>query len=162
MEKVYADKHGHAVFQCPHCRFQTNFDASGYRDRDSRIRIKCRCGKNVLMLVEFREFYRRPVKLFGWCRVHRTEANLEIRLHDLSMSGLSFSLESEVNEEEPPIVVGDVLTIQFRLDCPPIILFSDGQKCAMSAKVPSVSVFQRVSMTRNSAFIFCDDPVRRD
>ena len=119
MEKVYADKHGHAVFLCPHCRFQTSFDASGYRDRDSRIRIKCRCGKNVLLLVEFREFYRRPVNLVGWCRVHRTEANLEIRLHDLSMSGLSFSLESEVNEEEPPIVVGDVLTIQFRLDCPP-------------------------------------------
>lgn len=119
MEKVYADKHGHAVFQCPHCRFQTSFDASDYRDRDSRIRIKCRCGKSVLLLVEFREFYRRPVKLFGWCRVHRTEANLEIRLHDLSMSGLSFSLESEVNEEEPPIVVGDVLTVQFRLDYPP-------------------------------------------
>ena len=119
MEKVYADKHGHAVFQCPHCRFQTSFDASGYRARDSRIRIRCRCGKNVLLLVEFREFYRRAVKLFGWCRVHRTEANLEIRLHDLSMSGLSFSIESEVNEEEPPIVVGDVLTVQFRLDCPP-------------------------------------------
>ena len=119
MEKVYADKHGHAVFQCPHCRFQTSFDASGYRARDSRIRIRCRCGKNVLLLVEFREFYRRAVKLFGWCRVHRTEAYLEIRLHDLSMSGLSFSIESEVNEEEPPIVVGDVLTVQFRLDCPP-------------------------------------------
>ena len=119
MEKVYADKHGHAVFQCPHCRFQTSFDASGYRARDSRIRIRCRCGKNVLLLVEFREFYRRAVNLFGWCRVHRTEANLEIRLHDLSMSGLSFSIESEVNEEEPPIVVGDVLTVQFRLDCPP-------------------------------------------
>ena len=119
MEKVYADKHGHAVFQCPHCRFQTSFDASGYRARDSRIRIRCRCGKNVLLLVEFREFYRRAVKLYGWCRVHRTEANLEIRLHDLSMSGLSFSIESEVNEEEPPIVVGDVLTVQFRLDCPP-------------------------------------------
>ena len=119
MEKVYADKHGHAVFQCPHCRFQTSFDASGYRARDSRTRIRCRCGKNVLLLVEFREFYRRAVKLYGWCRVHRTEAYLEIRLHDLSMSGLSFSIESEVNEEEPPIVVGDVLTVQFRLDCPP-------------------------------------------
>ena len=120
MEKVYADKHGHAVFQCPHCRFQTSFDASGYRARDSRIRIRCRCGKNVLLLVEFREFYRRAVKLFGWCRVHRTEANLEIRLHDLSMSGLSFSLELPVSDQGGAhIEVGDVVTVQFRLDAPP-------------------------------------------
>lgn len=119
MEKVHADKQGRAVFQCPECGFKTAFDASGYRDRDSRIRIRCRCGKSVPLLVEFREYYRRPVSLPGWCHVHRTEALLEIRIKDLSMSGLSFSIESKEAEEPKDVAVGDVLTLQFRLDRPP-------------------------------------------
>jgi hypothetical protein len=119
MEKIFADKQGKAVFQCPECGFKTAFDASGYRDRDSRIRVKCRCGKSVPLLVEFREYYRRPVSLPGWCHVHRTEALLEIRIHDLSMSGLSFSVESPDSGEPVSFVVGDALTLQFRLDRPP-------------------------------------------
>lgn len=115
MLKVYADKQGKAVFHCPHCNFATEFDASAYRDRDSRIRIRCRCGESMTMLVEFREYYRRPVSLVGWCRVHRTGKQLEMRLNDLSLSGLSFTLDRAQEEIE----VGDVITVQFRLDAPP-------------------------------------------
>jgi hypothetical protein len=115
MLKVYADKQGKAVFHCPRCNFATEFDASAYRNRDSRIKIRCRCGESLTMLVEFREYYRRPVSLVGWCRVHRTGKDMEMRLRDLSMSGLSFFFESPQDE----IVVGDVLTVQFRLDSPP-------------------------------------------
>ena len=118
MEKVFADKQGKAVFQCPECGFKTAFDASGYRERDSRIKIKCRCGANVPVLIEFREFYRRPVSLPGWCHVHRTEDLLEIRINDLSMSGLAFSIESP-DGAPASLEVGDVLTLQFRLDRPP-------------------------------------------
>lgn len=121
MEKVFADKQGRAVFQCPHCEFKTVFDASGYRDRDSRIKIKCRCGENVPVLIEFREFYRRPVSLPGWCHVHRTEELLEIRVNDLSMSGLSFTIEpTEAGDAGPAALeVGDAITLQFRLDRSP-------------------------------------------
>jgi hypothetical protein len=73
----------------------------------------------VPVLVEFREFYRRPVSLPGWCHVHRTEALLEIRIHDLSMSGLSFSVETSESGEPMSFKVGDAITLQFRLDCPP-------------------------------------------
>ncbi len=119
MEKVYADKQGRAVFQCPECAFKTAFDASGYRDKDSRIKIKCRCGVSVPVLIEFREYYRRPVSLAGWCHVHRTEDLLEIRVNDLSMSGLSFTVESGTVAEPAELEIGDVLTLQFRLDRPP-------------------------------------------
>jgi len=118
--KVYADKQGKAVFHCPHCGFMTEFDASAYRDRDSRIKIKCRCGESMVMLVEFREYYRRPVSLVGYCRVHRTGQDLEMKVRDLSMSGLSFSLESAAGDQaEAPLEVGDVITVRFRLDAPP-------------------------------------------
>jgi len=119
MQKVFADKQGQAVFVCPHCGFSTSFDASAYRERDSRIAIKCRCGKKVALLVEFRKFYRRAVSLLGQCENHRTKEFLDIRLHDLSMSGLSFSVASNRDGETPPFQVGDVLTVQFRLDYPP-------------------------------------------
>ena len=120
MLKVYADKQGKGVFHCPHCGFMTEFDASAYRDRDSRIKIKCRCGESMVMLVEFREYYRRPVSLVGYCRVHRTGQDLEMKVRDLSMSGLSFSLESAAGDQaEAPLEVGDVITVRFRLDAPP-------------------------------------------
>lgn len=119
MDKVYADKQGKAVFQCPECGFKTAFDASGYREKDSRIKIKCRCGASVPVLIEFRAYYRRPVSLSGWCHVHRTEDLLEIRVNDLSMSGLSFAIESGTGAEPSVLEVGDVLTLQFRLDRPP-------------------------------------------
>lgn len=119
MEKIFADKQGKAVFQCPECGFKTAFDASGYKEKDSRIRVKCRCGTSVPVLVEFREFYRRAVSLQGWCHVHRTEALLEIRINDLSMSGLSFSVESPDSGEPMSFKVGDAITLQFRLDRQP-------------------------------------------
>ena len=119
MLKVYADKQGKAVFHCPHCGFATNFDASAYRNRDSRIKIRCRCGESITMLVEFREYYRRTVSLVGWCRVHRTGTDLEIKVRDLSLSGLSFSLESPPEEDQEALQVGDVITVRFRLDSPP-------------------------------------------
>jgi len=119
MEKVYADKKGRAVFQCPHCGFKNEFDASGLRNKDSRIRVKCKCGESVPTLVEFREYYRRNVTLSGWCHVHRSGALLEMHVRDLSMSGLSFSLDSPPEGEDATLVVGDIVTIQFRLDCPP-------------------------------------------
>lgn len=119
MLKVYADKQGKAVFHCPHCGFVTEFDASAYRTRDSRIKIRCRCGQNSTMLIEFREYYRRPVVLPGWCHVNRSGQDLEIRVRDLSMRGLSFSIETATQEESVLPVVGDAVTVRFRLDAPP-------------------------------------------
>lgn len=119
MLKVYADKQGKAIFHCPHCGFVTNFDASAYRNRDSRIKIRCRCGENMTILVEFREYYRRSVSLIGWCRVHRTGTDMEMKVRDLSLSGLSFSLESPPEEDVKALQIGDVITVRFRLDSPP-------------------------------------------
>ena len=120
MIKVYADKQGKAVFHCPHCGFVTTFDASAYRNRDSRIKIRCRCGESMTMLVEFREFYRREVSLAGLCRVHRSGKDFEMKVRDLSMSGLSFFIEVPASEESvSPVEIGDVVTVQFRLDAPP-------------------------------------------
>lgn len=115
MDKIYADKQGRAVFRCPHCGFERSFDASAYRERDSRMKIKCRCGESVPVLIEFREYYRKSVNLLGQCLLHKTGELIQIRLHDLSLHGFSFSPTAQP-VSQAGIEIEDVITIQFYLD----------------------------------------------
>ena len=128
MEKIFVDKHNNALFRCPHCGATRPFDASGYRDKDSRINIKCQCGQTVPVLIEFREFFRKPVQLYGQggvestltgeCEVHRTKEKFPIVIFDLSMNGMRFSVPPELVPDKTKLAVDDVLTISFRLDNP--------------------------------------------
>lgn len=118
MEKIFVDKKGIAVFTCPHCGFVRTFDASGYREKDSRIKIKCRCGESVPVLIEFREYYRKQVNLAGQCYLHRTKEVFQIRVQDLSLKGVCFFVLAKPGMEDSPLLVDDVVTIQFRLDNP--------------------------------------------
>ncbi len=126
MEKIFVDKHGSAVFRCPHCGFTRQFNASSYRDKDSRIKIKCQCGEVVPVLIEFREFFRKQVELFGHgvvlstltgrSMLHRTREKFPLKIEDLSMNGLRFCLVPDLGKEPDALEVDDVLSVQFRLD----------------------------------------------
>lgn len=116
MEKIFAGKRGGAVFSCPVCGFTKTFDASIYRNKDSRITIKCQCGQQIPVLIEFREHYRKQVNLLGECFLHRTNSILHIRIHDLSLNGLSFSLLRNTSEENSSFQPNDQIALQFYLD----------------------------------------------
>lgn len=116
MEKIFAGKNGGAVFTCPHCGFVKTFDASAYRNRDSRLTLKCQCGQQVPVLIEFREHYRKQVNLSGECFLPRTNSTFHIRIKDLSLSGLFFTILSNMREDRSPFLVNDAVTIQFYLD----------------------------------------------
>lgn len=117
MEKIYADKHGKALFRCPQCGYERSFDASAYRNKDSRMKIKCRCGESVPILIEFREYYRKDVNLLGQCTLQGGDV-LQIMLHDISLHGCSFSVTSPGDVIEKILRVEDVVTVQFYLDNP--------------------------------------------
>lgn len=126
MEKIFVDKQNTASFRCPHCGFIRQFDASSYRDKDSRIQIKCQCGETVPVLIEFRKFFRKSVQLYGQgnvestltghCEIHRTREKFSITILDLSFEGMRFSLAKEYTQGSADLVLDDVLTISFRLD----------------------------------------------
>ncbi len=126
MEKIFVDKHGSALFRCPHCGFTKQFPASPYRDKDSRIKIKCRCGETVPVLIEFREFFRKPVELFGQAMVlstisgqsalHRVREKFPIKVTDLSLNGMRFSIVPDPSQEPCALAVEDVIMASFRLD----------------------------------------------
>lgn len=126
MEKIFVDKHETALFHCPHCGFTRQFDASVYKNKDSRIKIKCQCGETVPVLIEFRKFFRKDVELFGY-GVVLSSANgsdelaasrekFPIVVRDLSMNGLSFSIGAGSGADLGEPRVGDVILLQFRLD----------------------------------------------
>lgn len=116
MEKIFVDKHGNALFRCPHCNFERHFDASSYKEKDSRVKIKCRCGESVPILIEFREFYRKAVTLDGHCMLQRTRETFNIKLHDISLNGMSFSVVPVPGMSNSPFLQGDVVAVVFRLD----------------------------------------------
>lgn len=116
MQKIFANKKGGAVFTCPHCGFVKPFDASAYRDKDSRLTIKCQCGQQVPVLIEFREQFRKQVSLSGECLLHRTNTTFNIRISDISLSGLGFILLNSHSEKNIPFVIGDTVSLKFYLD----------------------------------------------
>lgn len=116
MEKIFVGKSGEAVFTCPYCGFTKTFDTSAYRDKDSRIVVKCQCGQQVRVLIEFRQHYRKQVNLLGECTLHKTNALFPVRIQDLSLNGLSFYILHNISEDYSPFDLDDLVTIQFRLD----------------------------------------------
>lgn len=116
MEKIFVDKHGNALFRCPYCAFERHFNASSYKEKDSRVKIKCHCGQTVPVLIEFREFYRKPVTLEGHCFLQRTRETFSIKIHDISLNGMSFSVVPTPGMSNSPFLVEDAVVMAFRLD----------------------------------------------
>lgn len=126
MEKIFVDKQGLALFRCPHCGFTRQFDASAYRDKDSRLKIKCRCGETVSVLIEFREFFRKQVELYGQATVLSTgsgaaslrpvNVTFPMKVMDLSLNGMRFLIMRELAQNPTSLEVNDVVRASFRLD----------------------------------------------
>ncbi|GAB1411141.1 hypothetical protein MASR1M90_22950 [Desulfovibrionales bacterium] len=116
MEILYADKKGNVAYQCPECHFRRHFDASQYRDANSRITIKCRCGKIHDVLIDFRSFYRKPVQLYGICTVPRLEVRCPVLIDDLSLHGMRFIFMPENGALAPEVDVHELVSMELRLD----------------------------------------------
>ncbi len=116
MEILYADKTGRATFRCPQCQFQRQFDASKYRETNSRITIRCRCGQTHDVRIEFRSFYRKTVQLYGVCTVHRLGATCPVLIDDVSLHGLRFVFMPEPGTVAPTLQMYEIVGLAFRLD----------------------------------------------
>jgi len=116
MDTIYADKGGNAFFRCPHCLYEREFKAKTLQKAGGMLRIKCQCGQIVEMQIEFREFYRKSVNLYGQCSVLRNNATYPINVHNVSMNGIGFSIVWEAEIPARPVDPGDALMVRFRLD----------------------------------------------
>lgn len=113
---MYADKKGYVTYQCPDCHFRRHFDASKFRDANSKITIKCKCGQIQNVLIEFRSFYRRSVRLYGKCTVPRLSVVCPVLIDDISLHGLRFIFMPENGTQAPVLEIHEIVSMEFRLD----------------------------------------------
>jgi len=113
MKKIYVDDTNQVTIICPKCGFEKNIDVTNFKDTHKRIKAKCRCGEVFRFALEYREHYRKKVRLPGEYFVQRKNERGEIVIEDISASGIRFaSLKPHY------ISRNDTVELKFTLDNP--------------------------------------------
>ena len=113
MEIVYVADSNHVTITCPKCGLKKNTDVTNFKDTHKRLKAKCRCGEVFRLTLEFREHYRKKVRLPGEYFVQGKDEEGEIIIEDISASGIRFaSLKPHY------ISRNDTVELKFTLDNP--------------------------------------------
>lgn len=94
MEKrmVQVKEHDEAAILCPGCSKVKNISVESYRRAGKRdLRVKCSCGELFGLCLEYRKYYRKPVKLLGKSinfSNHRETQDIVVK--NISMGGIGF------------------------------------------------------------------------
>jgi hypothetical protein len=112
-KKAFINKHNQATFVCPSCGDAKVIDVTQFLaiKKPVRFKRKCGCGQVTPFLLERRQFYRKPVDIDGVGRLLKNNAEIPIRIRDLSRSGLKIDLL-----EKGGLEIGDKMFVEFRLD----------------------------------------------
>ena len=102
-----------ATIICPACNTAKSVSVAAFRHKQHVIRAKCVCGEVFPILLDFRNHYRKKVKLSGKYEVKHQQDKAKGAMHitDLSESGLRFTVAG-VNLLQP----GYLLALDFQLD----------------------------------------------
>ena len=113
MEKVYVDYTNQVKIICPKCKLEKNKDVTNFKNTHKRLKGKCECGEVFRLTLEFREHYRKKVRLPGEYFVQGKDEEGEIIIEDISASGIRFaSLKPHY------ISRNDTVELKFALDNP--------------------------------------------
>ena len=109
----FVNKENYTAFTCPYCQKTHRVSVAKHKGTKHTLIVKCTCQEKIEVNLNFRQFYRKPVKLAGevlnvssgkrnWCAM---------TVVDLSMSGLKFKIPGHQNIRE-----GHRLQVRFTLD----------------------------------------------
>jgi hypothetical protein len=110
---VYASDRDQVTIACPKCGFGKNIDVTNFKDTHKRLKAKCRCGEVFRVVLEFRKYYRKTVRLSGEYFIQERNEMGEILVEDISMTGIRFSTLKPHN-----ISRNDSVELKFTLDNP--------------------------------------------
>ena len=110
---VWVGDNNRASIICPKCRFETNIDATRFKNTQRRVKAKCRCGETFRFIIEFRTQYRKDVRLPGEYSIQAKGEKGEIIIKDLSLAGIKFE-----SFRPHKISIDDTLEVSFKLDNP--------------------------------------------
>lgn len=109
----YADAEGVVAISCPRCNTQKKVEASKFKKGDKLLTVTCLCGFKFKSHLELRQAPRKRVRLEGEYRHLDTDETDDIRLDDLSLTGLRFTVAGS-----HPARKGDMVEVTFTLDTP--------------------------------------------
>jgi hypothetical protein len=98
---------------CPECGRIKEIDASGHKniDKPLTIEIHCQCGETYIISIERRTHYRKDTKLHGICANFDDRKISEMKIHNISRTGIGFTLHTPFTA-----AVGDILHVRFVLN----------------------------------------------
>ena len=108
---VWVGDNNKASIICPKCRFETNLDATKYKNTKRKLKAKCKCGEIFRFTIEFRTQYRKNVRLSGEYSIKEKKEKGEIIIKDLSLSGIKFE-----SFRPHQISTDDILEVKFILN----------------------------------------------
>lgn len=96
---------------CTKCGFEQNIDVTNFKGTQKKLEGRCRCGETFQFTIEFRNRYRKSVRLPGEYMVQGKGEKGEIIIRELSLTGIRFeSLKLHQNLKD------DTLEVKFKLD----------------------------------------------
>jgi len=113
MQIIYAGDTNQVKIICPKCGLEENKNVFKFKDTHKRLKAKCKCGEVFRVGVEFRKYYRKPVRLHGEYVFRENGEKGEILIEDISMTGIGFSTLKLHN-----IAKDDTVELKFILDNP--------------------------------------------
>lgn len=110
--KVYVNQEGLAVLKCPSCEKVRNSKVDKFKGARHVLKVKCNCGEQFLVNLEFRKTYRKEINLSGKYtllpeKVHQGT----IVVVNMSKGGVGLQISGAHNTKE-----GDKLILNFALD----------------------------------------------
>ena len=113
MEFVYVDYTNQATIICPKCGLEKNIDVTNFKDTHKKLKVKCRCGEDFRLTLDFRKNYRKNVRITGEYFVQGKDENGEVIIENISANGIGFAILSPHY-----ISQNDIVELKFTLDNP--------------------------------------------
>lgn len=111
--EVFVGQGDHVGITCPYCQKTYEVAVAKYKGEKHSIVTKCACQERFQIKLNFRQFYRKDVKLIGdYINISAGSNNwYAMTVTNLSMIGLRFKATGSTNIE-----VGHQLRVKFTLD----------------------------------------------
>ena len=113
MEKAYVDRTNQVKIICPKCQLEKNINVFKFKDTHKRLKVKCKCGEEFRVALDFRKYYRKKVQIAGECFIHEKNERDDILIIDISMTGINFTTFRPHNFSKD-----DLVELKFKLDDP--------------------------------------------
>lgn len=107
----YVGKDGLATLRCPECGTTKSIDTTDKDYAFKAFRARCKCGVHIKGQFEFRQYFRKKVRLAGMYRHRERGVQGKIVVENLSLMGVGFSCMRKHDFR-----AGDPLDITFTLD----------------------------------------------